>query len=383
MSSFIDNKKILADYVFGVCANPVKGGATNIFKALVHLLDIDKVIYNENLKDTETQGNGDYIFYSFQSLSKSPFTWPGFLLSYLRGVRFIRSEARGYSVALANDFISLLYVFPQKLTKKIAVVFHCHVAFKESIFNKVVLSRFVNSGADTIVVPSVYLKNELTRIGINPLKISCIYNGIEEPHVEESAKLKSESDGRLRICIVGVIQYQKGQDILIKAVENLYKKGIFVSASIVGKTVEEDFYQKLQSHAQLVNIPSEINFIGELNHFETLQYISNQDIVVCLSRYRETLPTTLIEAMSLQKPIIGNNIGGIPELIENGVNGYLIEENNVEQLEEAIIKLRDPLYRTVVGSNGYHVFKEKFSIDHFVDQFSQLIDSVIPNKTKI
>lgn len=376
-----DNKE--RNSVFGVCANPVKGGATNVFKALTRLLTIDKVIYNENLKDTETQKNGDYVFYSFLSISKSPLTWPGFLLSYLRGVRFIRSEARGYSVALANDFISLLYVFPRKLSKEITVVFHCHVAFKESFFNKVVLSRFINLVADTIIVPSVYLKNELTRIGINPVKINTIYNGIEEPRVEEFSKLKSESDGRLRICIVGVIQYQKGQDILIKAVEDLCKKEIFVSASIVGKTGEEDFYQKLQAHAQLVNTPSEIKFVGELNHSDTLQYISNQDIVVCLSRYRETLPTTLIEAMALQKPVIGNGIGGIPELIENGVNGYLIEENNIEQLEEAIIKLSDPSFRADVGNNGYDIFKEKFSIDRFVDQFSQLIDSVIPNKTKI
>lgn len=376
-----DNKE--RNGVFAICANPVKGGATNIFKALVHLLAIDKVIYNENLKDTEAQGNNDYIFYSFHSISKSPFTWPGFLLSYLRAVRFIHSKTRAYSVALANDFISLLYVFPRKLTKKTAVVFHCHVAFKESFFNKVVLSRFINLVTDTIVVPSVYLKNELTRIGISPLKINCIYNGIEEPNIKDSIKLKSANDPRLKICIVGIIQYQKGQDILIKAVENLGERGIFVSASLIGKTGEEDFYQKLQAHARLINSQSEIRFVGELNHSETLQYISNQDIVVCLSKFRETLPTTLLEAMALQKPIIGNSIGGIPELIKNGVNGYLIEENSVEQLAEAIIKLSDPSFRVVVGNKGYDIYKEKFSIDQFVDQFSKLLDLVIQQKSKI
>lgn len=366
-----DKRELELKGIYGICAHHLHGGSIIIFADLLSSLGIKKCFFNEVLKSTKKDEiEIDYI--SFQSLSKSPLTWFKFLFKFLKTSYTVFKNTRGYSLALANELISILYIFPHKVFRSLDIIYYCHSAFQETLFNRVFLSRFINYFSEVVVVPSLYLKNDLIKMGIIDSKIQCIYNGIED--FKLPLHLKNEnSDSKIKVCIVGLIQYQKGQDIFIEAIKNLNQDGYHIIGSIVGPIGENNYYEKLKSQSVITNQMHSIKFIGTLDHQSAIEFMNTQDIVICLSRYRETLPTVLLEAMALKKSIIGTNIGGIPEIITDGENGYLIDPDNVGQLEDAILKLMEHEHRVKLGESGYNRFRNKFNRETFLKQHQLLI----------
>jgi len=357
--------------IYGICAHDVKGGSTIIFNDVLSSVGINKRFVNEKLKDSENdKTETDYI--SFQSLSKSPSTWFKFLRKFLKTSYTIFTNTRGYSVALANELISILYIFPHKAFKRLDIIYYCHSAFRITVFNKLFLSRFINYYSDVIVVPSFYLKDELIKIGISSSKIQVIYNGTHEISLPKKSQ-NNNLDKKLNVCIVGVIQYQKGQDVFIEAIKNLNRDGYYVTGNIVGPIRENVYYEDLKNKLVIEESLQNIYFLGSLDHQTAIKFMNAQDVIICLSRYRETLPTVLLEAMSLGKAIIGTNIGGIPEIITDGENGYLIDPDNVNQLQAAILKLMDQEHRLQLGESGYKLFLNKFNRETFLSQHKLLI----------
>lgn len=363
------------DRIYGICAHPIKGGSTIIFDDLLTSLGIKKRFYNLSLKGSK-ENQAEINFTSFQPLSKSPATWFRFLYNYIQTSYFIFKNTKGYKLALANELISILYLFPQRLFRNLDIIFYCHSAFRQTKFNKILLSRFINYCARQVVVPSLYLKDELIEMGINDSKIQCIYNGIEEFKLPYSSSDRGTGN-RLTVCIVGTIQHQKGQDIFIKAINNLNQNGYQVIGNIVGPIGDEDYYESLKMQTTSPEQAQTINIVGTLDHQSTIEFIASQDAVICLSRFRETLPTVLLEAMALRKAIIGTNIGGIPEIITDGENGYLIEPDNDNQLQDAILQLMNQEHRLLLGESGYILFKNKFNRETFLSQHKLLIQKCL------
>lgn len=369
-----DNQEMNFKGIYGICAHHVYGGSTIIFNDLLSFLGIKKRFFNEKLMNkTICEIETDYI--SFQSLSKSPLSWLKFLGKFLKTSYYIFVNTRGYNVAMANELISILYIFPHKMFRSLNVIYYCHSAFRDTAFNKIFLSRFINHYSEIIVVPSIYLKNDLIKMGINDSKIQCIYNGIDELSLAEHLQ-NSNSDEKLNVCIVGIIQHQKGQDIFIEAINNLNRDGYNITGNIVGPIGEKIYFEELKKISANAKQVQTIKFIGPLDHQSSVEFMNTQDVIICLSRFRETLPTVLIEALSLRKAVIGTSIGGTPEIITDGENGYLIERDNVKQLEQAILKLKDPVLRSKLGESGYNIFRNKFNRETFEKQHKLLIQQV-------
>lgn len=364
--------------IYGICTYHIYGGAVVIFQDLLMSLGIKKCILNEKLRNTENDTLGvDYI--PTLLISKSPRTWFKFMFKYFQTSFSIYKNTKEYSMVIANDFVSLLYIFPHKIFKKLEVYYFCHSSFRDTRVNRKILSRFVNYFADTIVVPSLYLKNDLIKMGINASKIHCVYNGIKEPKLPPNVH-GVNSGQRLNVCIVGIIQDLKGQDIFIEAIKNLNNNGYHIVGNIVGPVGEENFYEELKKNTVDAERKQIIIFRGALDHQSTIEFMNTQDVIVCLSKYREVLAIVLLEAMSLRKPVIGTRIGGIPEVISDNVNGYLIDPCNSQQLEHAILELMKIENRTKLGEMGYKLFKSKFNRETFLEQHQLLIEGRIQNQ---
>lgn len=357
--------------IYGICSYNVYGGAMVIFQDLLSSLGIKKCFLNENLKNSKKDSfEVDYI--SIHLISKSPLTWFKFMFKYFQTSFLVYKKSKEYSMALANDFVSLLYIFPHKIFKKLDAIYFCHVAFRDTAFNKIILSRFINYSSEVIVVPSLYLKKELINMGVKDSKIQCIYNGIKELSLLKDFKNDS-LNAEMKLCMVGLIQHQKGHDIFIEAIKNLNRDGYYIKGTIVGQIGESKYFEELKNQSAVAEQMQIIIFKGGLDHQSTIEFMQTQDVVISLSRYRETLPTVLLEAMALRKAIIGTNIGGIPEIIADGENGYLIDSDNISQLEHAILELTDPERRLKLGESGYNLFRSKFNRETFINQHKLLI----------
>lgn len=175
------------------------------------------------------------------------------------------------------------------------------------------------------------------------------------------------------ILFVGRLTQAKGVDILLKAVKilkNKYTKNLKIA--IVG-----DGHLKvgLKNLVIELNLNNEVKFLGIRK--DVIKLMDSAKIFVLLSRW-EGLPMVVLEAMSRGMSIIATNVGGIPEVIENGKEGILISPEDPEILVQIINKLlENEELRKNISQAAYKKVKDKFSIKayftHMVDFYSSLV----------
>lgn len=218
-----------------------------------------------------------------------------------------------------------------------------HVPFSVEVFRKI--QTYVAQSARTVIVPSEYLRGIVSRWGIDKECVSVIYNAMQE---EEEGTLPASVEGltRPRIVSVGRLVPWKGMPGLIDAMATVQDEFPDAVLLIAGDGPDRDALERF-SHARLKKGGV---LLGPLPHADTLALIRDADIFVLNSTY-EGLSHLLIEALALGKPVIATNVGGNPELIEDGKNGLLVPVGDRTVLTEAIVHLlKNPSHQDQLGS---------------------------------
>ncbi len=115
--------------------------------------------------------------------------------------------------------------------------------------------------------------------------------------------------------------------------------------------------------AQSLEISNHILFMGYRND---VQNILSQVDIVALTSLTEGFPLTPIEAFACSKPVIATAVGGTIEIIDDGINGYLVEAQNVEQIAEKILLLiKNDALQKKFGENAAKKYKEQYSFEVF------------------
>jgi glycosyltransferase involved in cell wall biosynthesis len=125
-----------------------------------------------------------------------------------------------------------------------------------------------------------------------------------------------------------------------------------------------------------------ITFLGTVNNSTLIGYYHCADVFVLPSIQKlgntEGLGVVLLEAMASGCPVIGTNVGGIPDIITDGDNGFLVPERDSAQLAEKIIRLlSDAKLRETFRKNGYARIDESFSWDRISDKFASVYQQIL------
>jgi hypothetical protein len=125
-----------------------------------------------------------------------------------------------------------------------------------------------------------------------------------------------------------------------------------------------------------------IQFLGSIKRAQVAKLLRNCTTFVLPSRF-ETFGIAILEAMACKKPVVATTVGGIPEIIENGKNGILVEPDNPAVLAEALLTvLRDPGLQKTLANNGYATVHERFRSEKtgstYEMAFAELLDSGSP-----
>lgn len=153
---------------------------------------------------------------------------------------------------------------------------------------------------------------------------------------------------KLRVLFAGRFDRQKGVDIFFSAMSQLQN---IVYAYAAGDQSSGD-----QSY---IEPPSNVNLLGWTQHDKLQQYFVSCDVFVIPSRW-EGFGLSALEAMRASKPVIASNVGGLPELIEHGVTGYLIPSNSVDDLVNSLKSLTPELCKEM-GSNAREKYLKYFT----------------------
>ena len=160
------------------------------------------------------------------------------------------------------------------------------------------------------------------QLGIASDKLVVVHNGLPRHRPEPMPVTVAWPPGARRLLFVGRFDRQKGVDILFAALERL---GDSAFACIVGDSL----------HTNLEHLPSNARYVGWLNPSGLEAYYRSAELIVMPSRW-EGLPLVALEAMRAGLPIIASNVGGLPEIVDDGQTGLLIPPNDVDALVEAI-----------------------------------------------
>ncbi|WP_224076585.1 glycosyltransferase family 4 protein [Planococcus chinensis] len=158
------------------------------------------------------------------------------------------------------------------------------------------------------------------------------YSYSEEEYMELKRKL-GYSESQFIILCTGELNKNKNQKTLINAVFEVNKKIPNLKLLLAGNGPLENELRFLVKSLDMENI---VEFLGYKNNLE--KYVNISDIVISMS-YREGLPLNIMEAMLCEKPVITSLNRGHRELVNNGINGFLIEVNDRDILKNKIIEL--------------------------------------------
>jgi glycosyltransferase involved in cell wall biosynthesis len=196
-------------------------------------------------------------------------------------------------------------------------------------------------GIDAYIAPSQFMRRKMSEFGIDPERIVYLPNFLNlerySPRYEPGS-----------YCVyAGRLERVKGVGTLIEAMQ-----GGEAPATELRIAGDGDLRGELEHQVQEGG-RSNVSFLGRLPRDELGRLIQDSLFVVVPSEWYENAPMSVLEAFAYGKPVIGTNIGGIPELIEEGVTGLLVEPGNVADLRRAIDRLAaNPQLAVEMGRNA-------------------------------
>jgi glycosyltransferase involved in cell wall biosynthesis len=254
-------------------------------------------------------------------------------------------------------------------------------------FSVFLLCPFIVNNSDIITVNSTFMKRQLESIvpdsghkirilpmGINPAKYQ---------DVTLSEKKDRERAGHIILSVARLIDL-KGIVYLIEAMPDVISQYPDTTLIIIGDGPEQD---SLKKRAMDLGIETKVKFLGIINPDDLPPYYHSADVFVLPSINKagstEALGVVLLEAMASGCPVIGSNVGGIPDIITDGENGFLVPEKNPELIADRIIQiLSDPELQEKFRKNGLTRIRKSFSWDKIADDFSQIFDLVLAKHKK-
>jgi len=166
---------------------------------------------------------------------------------------------------------------------------------------------------------------------------------------------------------------QKAVDVLLAAAAMLIAEGSDLRLVIVGEGPERT---RLERSTEEMGLAATVEFLGSRTHEELPDILDAIDIAVSSSSF-EGMPLAIIEWMAAGKAIVATNVGGVPALIEDGVNGLLVNPGDPRQLAEAIARLlRDPQLRTALGTRAACRQRHTFDLRHMVQSLESLYEAL-------
>ena len=245
--------------------------------------------------------------------------------------------------------------------------------FPEAAIQYIATRKFLRSRADKYIAISDYLARKCIDTKMCPPdKISVMYPfTFVQPH----DAYRESTEYVHTVLFVGRLVREKGIQFLIKAMAYL-RQCSNLQLKIVGEGYYAATVQRLLKKYNLIDRTVIIN--RWLSHAEILREIGHSSVVVVPSVWPEPFGYIGIDALAMGKPVVACSVGGIPEWLQNGDNGFLVSPKNSKGLAECIRKIiTDEEMRKRYGNQGRDFVFNKFSPRIYLSQISSLYESLV------
>lgn len=228
---------------------------------------------------------------------------------------------------------------------------------------------------------SIAVREALARTDGSLEDAAVVHNGIDpEPFLRaRPAPLSGAPSGPLRALYAGRLSPEKGVHTAVDAIAQLSGRGVSISLTIVGAGSRK-YERALRSRVQARGIDAAVTFVPWLAREAMPALMAQNDVFLYPADWEEPLPLSPQQAMAAGMAVVASRVGGIPELIQDGVNGLLCAPGDANELAWAIERLsRDAGLRVRLAEAGRRTILERFTIDRMVDKIEAYLLGIRPN----
>jgi len=258
-------------------------------------------------------------------------------------------------------------------------------AIKKDLFHAWAASRL----KVMMCVCELVRKNLLNTVPIAPSKVVTVYNGIDTKDEWRPGKFGGSfrrengiDENAYLVCMAGRINSGKGQHVLVAAAKKVLKnhpEAVFVVAGRPEGPEEQKYYEEMLSAVKNAGLEKSIRFLGFRTDLPSI--MDAADAVVMCSVF-ETFGLVLIQGMAMEKPVIGTNAGGVPEIITDGKNGLLFEYGDDEHLATLLAGLiEDPVKSKLLGEAARRTVEEKFELADTVKAIEKIYLACVKSRS--
>jgi len=233
--------------------------------------------------------------------------------------------------------------------------------------------RVVLRSSDGVITVGSGLRAIALKLGVSANRCEVIASvGVDQEKFKAAKPIPLPGNG-VKLLFVGGLVPVKGVDILLQACSVLLSKGMEFHLALVGKGPEEE---NVKQWINSLNLKGNVTLIGEVPHPQIASYFAAADIFVLPSR-QEGLGIVLIEALASGTAIVASRTGGIPDLINDGENGILVNPENIQDLAQSLSELiQDEGLRNRLSQNGLKSV-QRYTYEHAATETRKFMEQII------
>ncbi|GHT43711.1 glycosyl transferase [Bacteroidia bacterium] len=300
------------------------------------------------------------------------------LASFKKNVNQVVQEAP--TIVYLNTLAVVPILFYYKNAKKIV---HVHEILKNNNLLHRIINKIAVKKSDAVICVSNAVSKNLAEVTPPQLttKLRIVHNGISfKTQVAESTTVFETDPQMLNFALIGRIKpTHKGQCLLLDAIAKLPPNCLaqcrfyFVGSPVPGQEYMQD---EVVAKIKDLNLNEKVTIIPFVKEIE--QVYKKIDVVIVPSTFDDPFPTTVLEAMFWQKPVIGTMVGGIPEMIHDKETGLLVDRDDADDLAAKImffINSRSSIQE--MGKKGKAYFEKNFSEESFVLRYNKGVKDLV------
>lgn len=228
-----------------------------------------------------------------------------------------------------------------------------------------------------------YFKNRLINLGCDRSKLIVLGSGIDCSKFVYTARTMP-ANGRVQIVTTGRLVEKKGIEYCIRAIAKLAKIHPNIEYKIIG---DGPLKAQLQQLINSLGINDKVKMLGWQRQQEVIDILSRTHIFMATSvtasdGNQDAPVNTLKEAMAMGIPVIGTLHGGIPELIEDGISGFLVPERDVDALADKLsLLVEQPQNWSNMGKAGRAYVKKHYDLNQLNDRLVEIYHQILTDNT--
>lgn len=263
-----------------------------------------------------------------------------FDLSILRQLRRIVSE-RNIDILHAHTPRTALITSLLALRTGLPWIYHVHSpAARDSTRNAInrvnhLIERYALGNCQRVITVSRSLRREMLKIGVSRKRLTVVPNGVPAIEPIESADRLGRT--HWRIGMVALMRPRKGVEIALQAMQLLKQRKLPVSLELIGGFETDAYQQQVLTLLESLDLDDCVQCSGFTSDIPTA--IRRLDALLLPSLFGEGMPMVILEALAAAVPVVATRVEGTPEVIRDGVEGYLAQPGNATSLADQLARL--------------------------------------------